>query len=150
MLQWRSLFLKQHFTGQDFNQTETVYLAGYLKLLILFFIWLKFYQDMVFKINDDLLFYVTRCVSFVTRRVSFMTHCVSFVTRCVTNFDWASKNLENTIELILWKQRVYFTVWVLNGNTFVKFPTLPTVPRLWHSSVDAPYFYILILPYKNL
>ena len=80
--------------GQDFNQTETVYLVGFLKLLILFSIWLKFYLNMVFKINDDLLFYVTRCVSFVTRRVSFvtrrvsfMTHCVSFVTHCVTNFD---------------------------------------------------------------
>ena len=60
------------------------------------------------------LFYVTRRVSFVTRRVFFMTHCVSFVTHCVTNFDWASENLKNTIESILWKQWVYFTACIFS------------------------------------
>ena len=37
MLQLHSLFFKQHFIGQDFDQTETVYLIAPLIHLILFF-----------------------------------------------------------------------------------------------------------------
>jgi len=94
--------------GQDSNQAKTFYLARSLIYLIYFIIRLKFYPDMVFSMNCYFLFYVTRCVSFVTRRVFFMTHCISFVTRRVTNFHSANKNWGNTIELILWKQRVHF------------------------------------------
>jgi hypothetical protein len=41
-------FFKQHFIGQDFNQAKIFYIVGFLRHLIHFIIWLKFYQDRVF------------------------------------------------------------------------------------------------------